>query len=232
MDREREEAVLHITAEYVAEMQAGNAPRLSDYLARYPQYADEIAEFVTYYHAVEVDLPGESLVMPPLSERSTVAVERAWERIQEPVEAQFITPSASTNPFTTLLAITNRRHLSLTELAVKSGLSQDIIEQLERRTIATWTLPRELLKRFATILQQPPDVIATCFGLFGQSQMDASGNVTASLTRARMAEARSFYEIEEQPGTVQSFREAMEQSVQLSDDQKAIWRDILSREGL
>jgi hypothetical protein len=30
----------------------------------------------------------------------------------------------------------------------------------------------------------------------------------------------------------QSFREALEQSAQLSDEQKAYWRDILVREGL
>jgi hypothetical protein len=57
MDREQEEAVLRITALYVAELEAGLHPRLSDYLARYPQYAGAIADFVAYYHAVEADLP-------------------------------------------------------------------------------------------------------------------------------------------------------------------------------
>src|SRR5436853_7777682 len=98
MNREQEEAVLRITAEYVAEVQAGHAPRLSDYLARYPQHADAITAFVTYYHAVEVDLPAASEasgVVPTLSERSSTALERAWERIQVPVGAGFIAPSVS-----------------------------------------------------------------------------------------------------------------------------------------
>lgn len=226
MDREQEEAVLHITADYVAEVQAGHAPRLSDYLVRYPQYADEIAEFVTYYHAVEADLPGESLVMPSLSERSSVAVGRAWERIER-------SDRASSDSLATLLAIASRRHLSLVELAVKSGLSQDIIEKLEQRMVAASTLPQELLRRLATIVEVPVGVIAACFGLSSHSQMGESGNVAASLARAKLAESPASYKMGE-ASDVQghSFRETIEQSPQLSDEQKAIWRDILSREGL
>jgi len=88
MDRAQEEDVLRITAQYVAELQAGRQPRLGDYLARYPQYAGAISEFVAYYHAVEADLPGEALseqkqgqplaaTLPQLSDRSRVALERA-----------------------------------------------------------------------------------------------------------------------------------------------------------
>jgi hypothetical protein len=61
--------VLRITASYVAEVEAGLHPRLSDYLARYPQYADAIADFVAYYHAVEADLP-------PADEVSHLAAEK------------------------------------------------------------------------------------------------------------------------------------------------------------
>src|SRR5262249_30289942 len=61
MDRQQEEDVLRITAQYVAEVQAGQQPRLSDYLVRYPHYADAITDFVTYYHAVEADLPLEAV---------------------------------------------------------------------------------------------------------------------------------------------------------------------------
>lgn len=240
MNREQEEAVLRITAEYVAEVQAGHAPRLSDYLARYPQHADAITAFVTYYHAVEVDLPAASGVVPPLSERSSTALERAWERIQVPVGTGFIVPSVSDSPLTTLLAIANKRHLSLEKLAVKSGLSLDIIEKLERRMIVASTLPQELLKRFAALLQQPFSVIAAYFGLSDQSQPmsleDSLGdptNVGASLARVRVAEARPLYQVEEASDIQsQSFREAIEQSVQLSDEQKAVWKDILSSEGL
>ena len=46
MNREREHALLRITAQYTDEARAGQHPKLGDYLARYPQYADEITDFV------------------------------------------------------------------------------------------------------------------------------------------------------------------------------------------
>ncbi len=50
------EELLWITACYVAEVRAGLQPSLSTYVARYPQYAEEIADFVAYYHAIETEL--------------------------------------------------------------------------------------------------------------------------------------------------------------------------------
>jgi transcriptional regulator with XRE-family HTH domain len=235
MDRAEEEDVLRITAEYVAEVQAGHVPRLSDYLEHYPQYADAIAEFVAYYHAVEADLPGEA-VAPRLSEGSSRAMERAWGRVSE-----FSNDRGSTGQITSLLAIANRRHLSLNELAVKTGLSRDIIEKLERGIIVASTLPQELLRRFAMLLQEPftpgqaqgqaQGTVPT--GLSGRLGGGVHANEGASPGRMRVAESGSSYQMEEQTDLrVQSFREAVEQSAQLSDEQKGMWRDILSREGL
>ena len=167
-------------------------------------------------------------VMPQLSEASSRAMERAWGRISESSNDRTVASQS-----TSLLVIANRRHLSLHELAVKTGLSQDIIERLEQRKIAASTLPQELLRRFATLLQEPVDVIAACFGYSGQMRTDTPANVGTSFGRARVAETRSSYSIEEQPVVhTQSFREAIEQSVQLTDEQKGMWRDVLSSEGL
>jgi len=62
MHKEQELALLHITAQYVAEVQAGRQPRLSDYLARYPHYVDAIADFVAYYHAIEEAVPSTAAI--------------------------------------------------------------------------------------------------------------------------------------------------------------------------
>src|SRR5258706_10143065 len=92
MSREEEEAVLSITAHYVEELREGRQPRLSDYLLRYPQYADAITEFVTYYHALEVEVPVEAPAaskevsrasMLTLSEGSRMAMERDWHRLSQ-----------------------------------------------------------------------------------------------------------------------------------------------------
>ncbi len=224
MDRAQEEDVLRITEQYVAELQAGRQPRLGDYLARYPQYAGAISEFVAYYHAVEADLPGEALseqkqgqplaaTLPQLSDSSRVALERAWERIS-PREL------APGDVNTTLLAVANRQELSLAQVASEVGLSGDIVEKLIglQPTIKAATIPQEVFRRLAHVLHQPLEAIQAYFGLAG---------------RLQVAEAPTVYNMETQrDARQQSFREAIEQSEQLPDEQRAAWRDILSSEGL
>jgi hypothetical protein len=67
----KEEEVQRITARYVAETRAGRHPKLSEYIRRYPQYADAIADFVAYYHAIEEVAAEESGIRPPLSVAET-----------------------------------------------------------------------------------------------------------------------------------------------------------------
>jgi hypothetical protein len=80
MDREQEEAVQRITERYLAELRAGQQPTVGDYVARYPQYANDIADFVAYYHAFEADV-SETMMPAPLSELSRYALQRALERV-------------------------------------------------------------------------------------------------------------------------------------------------------
>ncbi len=216
-DREQEEDVLRITARYVEEVRAGHQPRLSDYLARYPQYSDEIADFVTYYHAVEAGLPEESVgaslpgILPNLSADFRIAMDSAWNRIEPSVG------TSPTNPITTLLITADKQRLSLPQLATKLGLSEDIVTKLEQHGIAASTIPREVVRRMAAVLQQPLNAIQAYFGLANQPQV---------------AEAPALYHVEEHPEQTQSFREALEQSEQLSSEQKAVWYEILGQEKL
>jgi hypothetical protein len=217
MDRQQEEDVLRITAQYIAEVQAGQQPRLSDYLVRYPHYADAITDFVTYYHAVEEDLPaGEPLVspLPQLSETSRKVLARAWENVK----------AVPTNGSMTLLTIANEQGLSMSQLADKIGLSSDIVEKLAgtRLLIDPATIPQEVLGRLKHVLHTPLSAIRTSMRRANQGA-----------DRLQLAETHTSYHTEQQPAShVQSFREVIEQSLQLSAEQKAAWRDILAREGL
>jgi transcriptional regulator with XRE-family HTH domain len=221
MDRAQEEEVLRITAQYVAELQAGRQPRLGDYLARYPQYAGAISEFAAYYHAVEADLPGEALSerdqplassLPQLSDSSRMALERAWKRIS-PREL------APGNINTTLQVVANKQGLSLSQVASEAGLSDDIVEKLlsVQPTIKAATIPQEVFRRLARVLHQPLDAIQAYFGL---------------ARRLQVAETATAYDTGSQDAQEQSFREAIEQSDRLSDEQRTVWRDILAHEGL
>ena len=216
MDREQEEAILRITAQYVDEVRAGQRPKVSDYLARYPQYASEIADFVAYYHTVEVDLPGETSITTPLAENYRIAIGSARKRVLQ-AEAQ------STHKVTTLLVTLNNQHLTPGRLADKLGLSVDIVAKLEQRKIAASSIPKEMYKRLAEALQQPVRAIEAYFELLTEQ----------ASYRQQVAEAQARYQVNDPPGApIQSFREALQESVQLPKEQRQAWYDMLNREGL
>jgi transcriptional regulator with XRE-family HTH domain len=216
MDREQEEAILRITAQYIEEVRAGHQPKLSDYLARYPQFAAEIADFVAYYHTVEVDLPGETSITSPLAGNLHIAIDPAWRSLLQP-------GATSTYKLATLLVTVNQQRLTLSQLADKVGLSVDIVAKLEQRKIAASSIPKEMYKRLAETLQQPMRAIEAYFESFNER----------SSYRQQVAEAQVAYQVNELPAIpVQSFREALEESVQLSGEQKHVWFDVLNHEGL
>ncbi len=215
MNREQEEAVQRITARYIAELRAGHQPRLSDYLSRYPQYADAITDFVTYYHAAEVDIPGEIDSMPPLSQASRRAMDDAWKRVLH-------SESVADTSRVTLQVMADNQGKSCPQLALEIGLSTDILEKLERHIIDAATIPKEVCKRLAKALQQPLIAIETYLGLAERKQLTQG-----------LAEKPVAYRVEVKSNVLaQSFREAVEQSMRLPNEQKDAWRAILTEEGL
>jgi hypothetical protein len=216
MDREQEEAVQRITARYVAEQSAGHHPRLSDYLSRYPQFADAITDFVTYYHAIEANIPEEIGVVSPLSQATRVALDDAWRRVLCP---ESVAPAVNTP----LQKAANNAGKSFSQLAAEIGLSLDILKKLDQHIIDAATVPYEVLHRLASALQQPQAAVEMYLG-FAERGQQAQG----------VAEAPAPYRVDDQSLTIsqiQSFREAIEQSTQLSDEQKGAWRSILEKVG-
>lgn len=88
MSDEYDEALLRITASYVDEVQAGLHPSLGAYIARYPRYADEIVQFVAYYHSVEATVSEDVETLAPLSDLSRVALDTAHKRLLSPTKPQ------------------------------------------------------------------------------------------------------------------------------------------------
>ena len=87
MNREREEEILRITALYVDEVRAGHTARLGDYLAQYPQYADQIADFVAYFHAIEEDVAADEYAVLQSDHEFHIAAEEAIDRIMREQES-------------------------------------------------------------------------------------------------------------------------------------------------
>jgi hypothetical protein len=219
MDREEEEIIQRVTARYVSEFRAGQHPRLSEYLSRYPQYANMIADFVTYYHAIEVDIPRETEIIPSLSQTSRAALEEAWKNV---LHADF----EEYNALHSLQMAANNVHKSFLQLASEIGLSQDILLKLDLHSIDAATIPQELCHRLAKALQRPMATIEMYLGLVEYKQ--ATQGVV-------VAENPPVYHIEDQPDLdlhVCSFQEAFQQSNNMSDEQKGVWHTILVHEGL
>src|SRR6266853_1584229 len=163
MDKELEEAVQRLTARYVSELRAGHHPRLSDYLSRYPQYADVITDFVTYYHAIEVGVPEEIEIIPPLSQASRSALDEAWKRV---LNADIVVY----NPLNSLQMAANQINTSFSQLAEEIGLSRDVLKKLEQHSIDAATIPAELCYRLAKALQRPLAAVEIYLGLVKHKQ--------------------------------------------------------------
>jgi hypothetical protein len=217
MHKEEEEMVQRLTARYVSEFRAGKHPALSEYLSRYPHYAGSITDFVTYYHAIEVDAPRESEIIQPLTQASRAAFDAAWENVMR-------ADSDVNNSLNSLQIAANTVHKSFLQVAMEISLGQDILRQLDQHAIAAATIPQELCYRLAKALHQPLAAIEMYLGFVKQEQQ-AQG----------VAESSSFYHVEDQPVLDmhgRSFQEALERSKYMSGEQKDAWRTILVREGL
>jgi len=217
MDREQDEMIQRLTARYVSESYAGQQPRLSEYLSRYPHYADKIADFVTYYHAIEVDIPQESDIISPLSQTSRAAFDEAWKHA---VCADF----EVNNTLNSLRLAARDVKKSILQVALEVGLGQDILKKLDQHRIDAVTIPLELCHRLAKALHQPLAAIEMYLGL-GKQKQPTQG----------IAESPPVYHVEDQPVLdlqVRSFQEAVEQSQHMSDEQKGVWHAILIHEGL
>jgi hypothetical protein len=74
-----------LTAQYVEEIRAGLHPSLHDYIARYPHYADAIADFVAYYHLFEANIP-EDVTM---NNSFSAPAQSAWNSVQQRILTNF-----------------------------------------------------------------------------------------------------------------------------------------------
>lgn len=209
MEQEREQEIKRITARFVAEQEAGRRPRLEDYAHRYPQYVDEITDFVTYYYAVEVGLPTDTTSMPSLSAGSRAALNLAWERVNTPLPVEAVT----------LEMLAQRQRFSFVRLAALIDVSVDVVELMSKKQLDPASIPREILQRMVSVLGQSMTVVRRSLGL---PDMPST---------PRIAETRATYTLSSQSKSP-SFREALMASEQISFAQRNRWLIVLEREGL
>lgn len=245
MDKEQELFLLRITAQYVAEVQAGQQPNLSNYLARYPRYADAIADFVAYYHAVEEMMPSMDArpLMDTIPSAEAAPSEDAINRVptsraincqdgitlvssQQEEQAEKV---AFVETMTSLLVTATGQRITLSQIAAKLDLSVDIILLLEQRVLAPATIPHALCENIAVFLQQPTALVKQY--LYSLDQPKYQFAVKKGKQQMKIAEESVDYSMPDRLNKP-SFRAIMEISLQLSAEQRSRWRTILDAERL
>jgi transcriptional regulator with XRE-family HTH domain len=116
-----------------------------------------------------------------------------------------------------LLGTAAKRHLTVSQLAERLGLSKDILLKLEQHTIIATTIPGELITLLAKVLQEPSSAVQAFFGISQRQQT------------LQLAEAQAMYQVN---GQAQSFQESIEESEQLSEEQRHAWYILLEQEEL
>ena len=254
-NREQEAVVLRVTAHFIEEVQAGHQPVVSDYLACYPEYADAIASFIAYYQTVELPATQSSgrfdflaatgnrdvtESVDELTEEFHIAVESAWHRVltsevtTEQVDVEKIDDMVATGKtgaveemihgqsVQSLFTAAKQKRLSLSQLAAYLDISEDIMMLLDQRAVLPESVPTELYRRLAQTLHQPIRTVQNYAGMERQRQVaEHSEKYDAGDTKDATRLAPKV-----------SFREALDNSVNVSGEQKSSWYDVLTEEGL
>lgn len=199
-----------IKAWYAAECDAGRLPDMRVYLERYPDYADELRDYVVYLHTIAVDLPAPAAV--PAAELSpaarSVLTRMAAEGVaaQVPTMAQTVVRVAETE---TLVSRAGRAGVKPIQLVAKVGINIDILTRLQNGLIAPGSVPRTLIQRIAAVIAETPATVETLLGLNAPAQ------------------SAFFYSNTAPEHSQDTFLDAVQKSA-LSEEQKQEWRAIVA----
>ncbi len=228
MDKEQELSLLQITARYVADIQAGRQPSLSDYLASYPHYADAIADFVAYYHLVEEAIPLMDAELAPtdasIDSKFGVPTSRAINCDSSCDECRGNEGQEGLGSMATLLTTATGQRLKLSQMAAELDLSIDIILLLEQRAIASATIPHVLCEKIAVFLQRPIGIVQQYFDPLDQRELGPA--IQKRKRPMKVAEQETDYTVSHMDDKP-SFRAIVETSLQLSTEQRNHWCAVL-----
>jgi hypothetical protein len=146
--QERQARVERLTAQYVADYEAGLSPSLDEYIARNPDIAQELADFALYFHTVAADLPALDTANPPLP---SAAAQRAFARLFG-------------SSIQGLVARGVEVGITAPKLMERIRLSPDLLGKLEARALTTTSIPTTLVARLAESLQAPAAAISSFLG--------------------------------------------------------------------
>lgn len=219
MDSEQRDEIQRINARYVEETLAGLHPSLTEYITRYPQYADAIADFVAYFHAVEVEIPQEydahSEPLPP--SRSALL-----KTLQRRIIAQHA-QNGHQPWMTSLLTNSMQESQDITQLTVVLNISSDIVSELENHLVVFETIPLALQRAMAKYLDYSLEQVQQ-FLEWPASFYRRTPNVIDEPSRYVAETSPSYLSLQ------RDFLEIVEASEVLSQEQKQYWREVVAGE--
>ena len=153
--------LLAIEEQFTEAYHAGLGPRLSAYLRRYPQYADELTAFVSAFLPEAALEARDATHEAPMSPLPSPGVQRALDAILAVLDLQPRAHEVSLvaeerAPYATvpvgLGALAQAHGLSLEKLAVYIDLSLEALAEVDRMALAPKDLPPVLTQRIAEAL--------------------------------------------------------------------------------
>lgn len=214
-----DDELLRITAEYAEAARSGAAPRIGDYVRRYPQYARELVEYALAFSAIFADQPApdERPVTTP-----SPAAQKALAYIREQhatYESQAVAAGSPAPAQSEAIDSLFKRGIAVgyspPRLFGELRLSADLGAKLEARVIAAATIPRTLIERLAALLQTSTEAIQA---YLAGAQPQAQG------AQLYLAERPPEY-------SQQSFLDAVAQST-LAEDEKRAWVETARHDGV
>jgi transcriptional regulator with XRE-family HTH domain len=139
--------------EYIMAAGQPNHPALVEWVARYPQYEDELTRFTVEWARVEhaPDVPAES----------PVEIEAAAERHMVLLRERGLLYSAESAPeLAGIVAEAEAKGLTKKQLAEQAGLSVPLLTRLDRRLIRYASIPGEVVSRVAAALGSQAEAVA------------------------------------------------------------------------
>jgi hypothetical protein len=183
---------------------------LDEYIALYPEYENDLREFVAYRRIAQ-RLPDREYT----EEEAKVLEARAVSIVQnflyeQSLEDEIVREGDLADPneqeFTSILDEIDRQQSTVEWLVEKTGLSEGIIWTLDRRQIRYATIPLKVIERIALAL----------------------GRLVSTITRFLRGAVRiapSHYKADKVPEAVRlyDFGEIVQMDPDLTDEQKAYW---------
>jgi len=149
-EKEQEQISLDdVIQAYMASSIDSSEDNLKEWIARYPQYEDDLKEFAAYWKLVR-QMPSRQYTV----EEEQTLIARAGSVVQNILYQQQESASADrVEALSGLIDEALKRNISLEEFSAATELSEPIILMLDRRQVRYESIPRKVVENIAAALR-------------------------------------------------------------------------------